>query len=365
MPSIIRPCSSPKECVPGKTYYKECTKTSNGYCANCSQGVFDFQLSRYYVTGCGINGVPGDYVLRSRTRMDVTCPVPGTYRKFGDWFTNNLCVPCNPRCIPGETWEATSCDGNANRRCESCAKDECPAGMFESRNCSEFFQRACDFCSFPQGCPAGTYMASDCTPKTNRRCVPCRQQCPAGQFMTRLCNATHDAECKPCSTEEKLNCTSPGTYLTTCSGMADSTCGKCDPPCESEKTYEVRACGNGYNRMCVACTQCLGNTYKAAKCTPTSDTKCITCDGGACRSNEYESSSCKQRDALTGLMLHECTPCSFPSGCDPLSDINPTYEAVPCSGSSNATEGTDRVCLPCTVCPEGKVSFSAITHCFS
>ena len=37
--------------------------------------------------------------------------------------------------------------------------------------------------------------------------------------------------------------------------------------------------------------------------------------------------------------------------------VNPTYEAVPCSGSSNASIGTNRVCAPCTTaCPEGQVS---------
>ena len=136
--------------------------------------------------------------------------------------------------------------------------------------------------------------------------------------------------------------------------MTDSNCSKCDPPCESGRTYETRSCSGYGNRQCTPCTQCLGNTYAIRECTEKLNAKCLPCDNGVCKDDEYESMSCSTTDA-DNLHTHQCSKCA--PKCNPLNLTNPTFEAVPCSGSSNRTVGTNRVCLPCRrVCPEGQVS---------
>ena len=154
--------------------------------------------------------------------------------------------------------------------------------------------------------------------------------------------------------------------------FCDRRCGQCSPPCQDGVTYENRSCGNGLDRTCVGCTQCLGNTFQVltlhdviwvsislslsnhplnimieqvAPCTSKKDTTCSQCENGACEDDEWESRDCKTPDPDTGMFIHECRKCS--PMCNPTDELNPTYEAVPCSGRSTKTVGTDRVCLPC------------------
>lgn len=219
----------------------------------------------------------------------------------------------------------------------------------------------CSVCSFfPGDCPPDTYMATECTHHTNRVCSPCRKQCPAGQYMASPCNATHDAVCLNCSSVQKLNCSArhpaPASwYVVSCSAMTDAACAPCSPACVAGQAFEARNCSGNHDRICIACTQCLSNTFEASPCTPKSDRICSVCDSGACPSGTWESSSCKQPDPVTGLMLNKCTACSFPTGCDPYNAFNPTYEATPCTGSATDVVATDRLCKPCTqVCEDGK-----------
>jgi hypothetical protein len=125
-------------------------------------------------------------------------------------------------------------------------------------------------------------------------------------------------------------------------------CGKCSPPCEEGTEYQLRDCSNGTDRICLACQKCSGNRFEISRCAGMKDTECATCDNGNCTDGTYESRGCKTADESTGLMLHECKTCSFPGGCNPYDADNPTFEKVPCSGNSIFTDGTDRVCLPCT-----------------
>ena len=234
--------------------------------------------------------------------------------------------------------------------------------MFRTVTCPLKQCRQCLACDYPAGCPAGSYESVPCTPRTNRQCKQCMQICPYNdwQYMSGRCNATSNAVCSNCSTYEQKGCASPlyETYLIKCGDMTDSQCGKCDPLCEDGKTYETRPCSNSSNRQCMPCTKCLGNAYTFRECTQKLDAKCLPCDNRACRDDEYESKPCNITDA-DNLHTHECSKCS--PRCDPLNFTNPTYEAVPCSGSSNRTAGTNRLCLPCTrVCPAGQVLPSAI-----
>lgn len=131
-------------------------------------------------------------------------------------------------------------------------------------------------------------------------------------------------------------------------------CERCSLPCEAGQTYEARNCSNGHDRLCLACSECLGNQFQESPCTVASNTRCSTCDNGVCAEGSWESTDCKQQDASTSLYLHECKTCSFQNGCDSTHPTTPTYEARPCSGSSTSMAGTDRVCLPCaTKCPDG------------
>lgn len=117
------------------------------------------------------------------------------------------------------------------------------------------------------------------------------------------------------------------------------------------------------DRVCLSCTQCAGNTFQTSRCTAKKDTGCSLCDNGACPEGTWESKDCKAPDPETGLYVHECTKCS--PECDPYNETHPTYEYIPCSGSSNMTEGTDRVCKPCTTqCneEEGEVLLSWCTY---
>jgi hypothetical protein len=204
MPQEFRPCSPlpPTGCVPGSSYFEACSETSDWKCTNCRQLSY-CPLSTHYISGCR-DGGPLNRECVTRTSMQKICNESGTYRRKGTNVTDNYCAACDPPCVEGVSWEATSCFMNANRRCENCSKGLCPAGMFRSGNCSELKDRSCEKCSYTDGwCPEGTYMASDCSHETDRTCMPCTRVCPAGKYMAYECNATHDASCVDCSTDEK------------------------------------------------------------------------------------------------------------------------------------------------------------------
>lgn len=201
------------------------------------------------------------------------------------------------------------------------------------------------------------FMASDCTKYADRECRQCKEQCPPGQYMASPCNATHDAQCRSCSTLQQLNCSAkyPSFYVVPCSTMSDAACAPCSPECVAGATFEVRNCSGNQDRMCQSCRQCLSNSFESSPCTPKQDRKCSLCDSGACPPGSWESHPCKQPDPATGLMINQCSTCSFPEGCNPYREVNPTYQYTPCSGNATDVDATDRVCLPCTSeCPQGQ-----------
>jgi hypothetical protein len=126
VPTAEKPCGLDEYWVP-------CTENADGHCQACNTEVFKAPPERNYITGCG--GGYRDYTLHDRTPLDLACP-EGMYRQRGDWYTDNICVACDPPCNEGETWEATTCRDKANRYCYPCDKSECPAGMYAFGSCT-------------------------------------------------------------------------------------------------------------------------------------------------------------------------------------------------------------------------------------
>ena len=127
------PSASSKPCAASE-FWTPCTEKEDGHCQACNMDVFKAPPGNYYITGCG--GGYQDYNLNKRTALSSPCTNAGTYRRRGDWFTDNECVACDPPCVEGVSWEATACRDGANRYCPSCSTSECPAGTYKFANCT-------------------------------------------------------------------------------------------------------------------------------------------------------------------------------------------------------------------------------------
>eukprot|EP00045_Choanoeca_perplexa_P017287 m.248230 g.248230 ORF g.248230 m.248230 type:complete len:1914 (+) comp17499_c0_seq1:194-5935(+) len=174
-------------------------------------------------------------------------------------------------------------------------------------------------CAVPTNCTAGSFVATESTPTSDREC----QVCADGTYST----AVNQPSCTAWT-----ECTLDATYETvTPTSTSDRECSDC---LDCQGTFIVSACTLLANREC-QCTPCdiTKNETLNTSCSTTNDTVCEPCD--VCDyETQYQTRACRA-DLQTA--------CETLTICDPEA-----YETVA------KTQTSDRECEPLTKCQVGQ-----------
>jgi len=107
-------------------------------------------------------------------------------------------------------------------------------------------------------CPAGQFVAVNCTSHTDRVCSPCTA-CGEGYYPQSLCGLYNNYACVVCASCRY------GTYISSaCSNStlgANTQCSQCKECSALE--YPTRDCGVGLDRLCESCLFCKLPTHAA------------------------------------------------------------------------------------------------------
>ncbi|EGD75577.1 hypothetical protein PTSG_06646 [Salpingoeca rosetta] len=332
-------------CPDNQTPTRECTRTSDTRCANCTEC-----LPHQYVvmectteddTKCGNCTVCGDGQYQKTPcshTLDTVCDdihdcPSGSYQVHPP-------TPVSDRVCAGLTtcgeYEVVAMEPTptSDRVCESCD------------GTSEYFKEG--ECVAVTECPPGMITLADPTPSTDRTCT----RCPNKHFKA----TAGQEECQPWT-----DCVVGEVVTTAPTATSDRVCQLCDP------TYNQYS-SNPTATQCENATVCEPGTYVDVPLTSTRDRKCKPCPSGTF-SNEANMASCTPVQpcsvgsglvtAATPSTDRVCAPCSPPhtfsstptlEACAPVSDCAPGYEE-----DTPPTLTTDRTCTPC----EATVTFKA------
>jgi len=229
-----------------------------GFCTGMTQ--FDRQCA-----DCRVSCPPGEYIAGQ------SCT--------GEAATDTtFCAPCTPR--PGDSHVTLNpCTGTTreDQRWEVCS-DSCPAGQYVAAECTEYAYTDCKPCR--NACPAGFFLSGSCDGTSRHdsvQCVRCKT-CEEGQYRSGadLCSgltAFDPVQCMPCRT----NC-SPGQYIFgRCSGLMgvdETSCADCtscpkDRPAQYNSIYH--SCDGSDTEDVVVCAMNdPGSSFPGDGCPPNS-----------------------------------------------------------------------------------------------
>ncbi|EDQ88908.1 uncharacterized protein MONBRDRAFT_25606 [Monosiga brevicollis MX1] len=228
--------------------------------------------------------------------------------------TCDLCHHTCARCVGPALDECTKCQPDAGFLLETTCVASCPISTFAQGTNDDASGRTC------QDCAPGCAQCSN--PTTCTACLPnwyigldnatCVQACPNGFGGQASSNTSLGGRCVPCDN---------ATSCRTCTSSAPNSCIDCFFDKLAEDGFCVDACQVGFfNSSNTTCTRC-GDTLAG----------CTECDAAG--------ATCLVCDALHYLDQGTCHPLTTCSTW--------TYEG------QAPTATTDRLCVPCPVCPEG------------
>ena len=321
-------CTPIQFCTSGlNLYIKNCTSTTDAYCADCSTS-YSKPLNSYWIE----NSVGACFWK---------CNI-------GYFNSSNVCQLCRSQSSCGIGQYATTCTGNADGVCSLCTNGPSNSNYTSTSNaydsptgcswsCNAGFSKSTASCV---QCTAGSYSialadtCSSCSVGTYAATAGLSvcSSCPAGTYLNTT-GAQSSASCLPCAA---------GKYSTSLAANSSATCLSCLAGTYSANQAAVSSgacllCSTGTYASTTglsACTNCSAGTYLNTT-GASSASPCIPCNAGKYSSNQAATSSAvclscsagTYSNATTGFSA--CTPCS-------LNYYTPTLGAA--------------ICTPCPLC---------------
>ncbi len=221
----------------------------------------------------------------------------------GKFSIGGVCKDCDAPCVSGQ-YPSSQCTPTTNRVCLPCSTFKCGPGQYQVGTCTTTTAPTCSACTT---CSPGYYKPVPCTATADASgtCLPC-SVCGTGNYTESPCNSNANTVCKPCS-----NCTSG--VISPCNSSANAVC--CSTFCPSGQ-YLSKVCANGTDITCTPCrTSDRVVFYEPLRYCP-GDNNAYYCGGCA------------------PMRVPACTPC--PSG---------TFEVVSCNATTNRAYARHAMCV--------------------
>ena len=328
-------CANCSPCPVG-FYLISCISSMNTSCAACSNKyeylqcgsqISNYSLSFYIGSGdTGLDDCPWQCVATYYRSGDTcksctttSCAV-GLYRTNCTLTSDGNCVSCSklpenahftssglPMNVDNCKWEcnANFFLQNSSLLCKSCTSIQCQAGEFLAP-CTQNTDYRCQACGskpdhsrYVNGAPCA-YECNTGYFQNGSTCLPCSNLvCGQNQRIVN-CSSTHDTSCTSCLQDVEylvevsgrtecrncslVLCNMSGTYLQSCSAVADAKCVACSlGPLNSfyissgspDMNNCSWICNAGYVKSMGVCIACL-----AGKFSQQGDTECFDCPSG-------------------------------------------------------------------------------------
>ena len=333
-----RRCRALTECKTGQEVGAEPTATSDRLCRDCAGKTDDDYTWRTPCTTCE----PGVYLpARSKGPCQLSSCSPGTAD-----IDKNTSTPCQV-CEEGATYQPQS------GATECLALTTCGAGFVEAQAPTTSTDRVC------QGCPSGTFKAEagpgvcqpvrDCLPGTEESSSPTSiadrgcTVCAAGTFAAG--NNTKCQAWSSCSAGTETASPPTASSDRVCRACADGTFSVAGEACRPFSVCTVeqyvdngRPPSPSMDRTCRNATMCLESEYVLRPLLADVDRECDTLT--VCKGAEFEATA-PRRDPNLGMYVSDrvCEPCSTcPQG---------RTQTAACSDTA------DTLCESCTTCDPG------------
>ena len=295
-------------------YRTNCTSNADGTCASCSNLPENAQF-----TSAGSPFNADNCLWACNTNF------------FSSNTSVGVCIPCK---MPGQCKAGrylAPCTQTTDYSCQLCTAKRDHSGYVQGTACqfecnSGFFQNGsnCVPCSIDKKCGPKQRLVN-CSSNYDTSCTSCLE---GVEFLVL---DSGQQQCKNCS---KLSCKTFGTYLESCSPLADATCAactlaqlnsfytslgspdmnNCSWACNagytkslSENVLECQACppGTFSQQGNVTCSECPAGTFSPVVA-GTSSLVCIPCSAGTFSAQTGATSLTSCKDCNLGMLSRHC-----------------------------------------------------------